>query len=152
MTDTGASRSDVDSSAASRIPVKPRSGWTGWVIFAALMLMLNGCIQMLEGLMALVNENYFEGATEGLTVNLGHAAWGWVHLLLGVALFASGLGVLSGNLLARTVGVLLAGVNAFVALLFLDAAPGWGIIVISVDVLVIYALTIHGGEMRDRPL
>jgi hypothetical protein len=118
------------------------------VVFAALMLMLNGCIQAMEGLMALVNEEFYETATSDLPVSLSYGAWGWVHLLLGVALFASGLGVLTGNVVARAVGVLLAGVNALVALVFLDAAPGWGLLVISVDVLVIYALTVHGGELR----
>jgi hypothetical protein len=152
MAETGATRSEVDGSSAARTTAGHRTGWTGWIVFAAIMLLLNGCIQMLQGLMALVNEDYFTTATEDLTVHLPYAAWGWVHLLVGVALFASGLGVLSGNLLARTVGVVLAGVNAFVALLFLDAAPGWGIVVISVDVLVIYALTIHGSEMRNPRL
>jgi hypothetical protein len=121
-------------------------------VFAAFLLLLNGCIQMLEGLMALVNEDYYEVATAGLAVSLDYSVWGWVHLLLGVAFFASGLGVLSGNLAARTVGVLLAGINALVALAFLEAAPGLGIIIVSVDVLVIYALTVHGHEMRDRPI
>jgi hypothetical protein len=118
-------------------------------VFAAFMLLLNGCIQALEGLMGLVNEEYYQTATENLPISLSYGVWGWAHLLLGVALFASGLGVLSGNLAARTVGVVLAGINALVAIAFLDAAPGWGIVVITVDILVIYALTVHGGEMRD---
>ena len=146
MTDTGSPRSDLDRSPRT---TTRRTGWTGWVVFAAFLLLLNGCIQMLEGLMALVNEDYYTTRTENLPVSLDYGLWGWVHLLLGVALFATGLGILSGNRLARTVGALLAGLNALVALLFLDAAPGWGLVVISVDVVVIYALTVHGGELRD---
>ena len=131
--------------------VRTRTGWTGWILFAALLLMMNGCIQAIEGLMALVNEDYFAVRTADLPVHLSYGVWGWAHLLLGVALFACGIGIMSGRLVARVVGVLLAGVNAFVALLFLDAAPGWGIIVIFVDVMVMYALTVHGGELRDAP-
>jgi hypothetical protein len=149
MSDTGSPRSEFDSSAVPTRTVPRRTGWTGWVVFAAIMLLLNGCIQALEGLMGLVNEEYYQTATENLPVSLSYGVWGWAHLLLGVALFASGLGVLSGNLAARTVGIALAGVNALVALAFLDAAPGWGIVVITVDFLVIYALTVHGGEMRN---
>ena len=149
MTDPGSSRSDLDTSAVAYSTAPRRSAWTGWLIFAAFLLLLNGCIQMLEGLMALVNDDYFATATKDLPVHLSYGVWGWAHLLLGVALFASGLGVLSGNLAARLVGVFVAAINAVVALLFLNAAPGWGIVVLSVDVLVIYALTVHGGELRD---
>jgi hypothetical protein len=150
MTDPGSSRSDLDTSAVAYSTAPRRSAWTGWLIFAAFLLLLNGCIQMLEGLMALVNEDYYQTATKDLPVSLPYGVWGWAHLLLGVALFASGLGIMSGNLAARLVGIFLAAVNAFVALIFLSAAPGWGIVVISVDVVVIYALTVHGAEMRDR--
>ena len=76
------------------------------------------------------------------------ADWGWVLLVLGAVLIACGMGVLSGNVAARAVGVLLAGLNAVVALVFIEAAPGWGVIVILVDVVVIYALTVHGREMH----
>ncbi len=151
MTNTGSSRSDVDSSAVARSSVPQRTAWAGWVVFAGFMLLMNGCIQVLEGLMGLVNEDYYTKATADLPVSLSYGVWGWAHLILGIALFASGLGVMSGNVVARTVGVLMAGINALVALVFLDAAPGWGVITISVDVFVIYALTIHGGEMRNTP-
>jgi hypothetical protein len=90
--------------------------------------------------------------SRGLAVSVDFTTWGWVHLLLGVAIFASGLGVLAGNLAARFVGVVLAGLNAIVALLFIEAAPVWGIILITVDILVIYALTVHGRELRDAPM
>ncbi|MCW2510368.1 MAG: hypothetical protein JWP68_3516, partial [Modestobacter sp.] len=32
-------------------------------------------------------------------------------------------------------------------LLFIEAYPLWSVIVVTVDVLVIYALTVHGREM-----
>jgi len=126
------------------------TGWTGWIMFAAFMLLLNGFIGVIEGAMALVNDDYYRVTASGLAVSVDYTAWGFVHLALGVALFACGIGVTSGNLAARAVGVALAGVNAVVALVFIEAAPVWGIIVITVDILVIYALTVHGSEMRDR--
>jgi hypothetical protein len=50
------------------------------------------------------------------------------------------------------VGVALAAINAFVALAFLDAAPGWGILAITLDVVVIYALIVQAGRLRDDPI
>jgi hypothetical protein len=56
---------------------------------------------------------------------------------------------MTGNVLARTVGVVLAGLSALSALAFSAAAPAWALLVIVLDVLVIYALTVHGGAMRE---
>jgi hypothetical protein len=106
----------------------------------------------IEGLVALVNENYFHVGPNGLPLSVNYTVWGFVHLVLGIALFASGIGVLSGNVVARAVGVLLAGFNAVVTMVFIEAAPGWGVILLTVDLVVIYALTVHGSELRDRPV
>jgi hypothetical protein len=152
MTDTGSRRPDVDTTRVAYSTAPEPTAWTGWVVFAAFMMLINGFIQMIEGLMALVNDEYYAVSSSGLAVSVDFTTWGWVHLLLGAAIFASGLGVLAGNMLARFVGVLLAGFNAIVALLFIEAAPVWGIILITVDILVIYALTVHGRELRDAPM
>jgi hypothetical protein len=146
MTHTESSRTDT----ANYGTAQRSTAWTGWIVFAAFMMLLNGVIGMLEGLMALVNDDYYRVTSSGLAVSVDYTAWGFVHLLLGAAIFASGIGVLSGNVAARVVGVALAGLNALVALVFIEAAPVWGVIVIILDVLVIYALTVHGSEMRDR--
>lgn len=147
MTDVGSSRPDTSRVAHGAEPAP--TGWTGWIAFAAFLMFMNGVLAMLEGLMALVNDDYYAVTASGLAVSVNYTVWGWVHLVLGAALFACGMGLLSGNLAARAVGVLIAGLHAVVALLFIEAAPGWGVVIILVSVLVIYALTVHGREMRD---
>jgi hypothetical protein len=82
-------------------------------------------------------------------VNVDYNVWGTVHLLLGVLLLVSGVGVLAGNLAARVVAVILAGLSALANLIFIEAYPIWSIIIITVDVLVIYALTVHGRELHE---
>ena len=74
------------------------------------------------------------------------SAWGWVNMAIGVVVFLSGLGVLSGNVLARFVGVVLASLSLVANFLFLPSYPVWSIVIIAIDVLVIYALTVHGRE------
>jgi hypothetical protein len=149
MTDTGSSRPALDTSRVAYGTQPDPTRWTGFVIFAALMMLLIGTLQMIEGLTALLADDHYEVPARGLAVDLGYVAWGWIHLLLGAAIFASGLGVLAGNVAARVVGVALAATNAVASLLFLAAAPLWGAILVTVDVLVIYALTVHGRELRD---
>jgi hypothetical protein len=147
MTDLGPSRSAVDRDAYDDSP--PPTGWTGWVVFASAMMFLLGCFQAVQGLVAIFDDGFYHVTEGGLVVDVDYTAWGWTHLLLGVLIIISGAGVLTGNLAARTVGVVLAGLSALVNLAFIEAYPIWSVIVITVDVLVIYALTVHGGELRD---
>jgi hypothetical protein len=149
MTDFGSSRLDQDVAGTTYRSEPAASGWAGWVRFAAFLMILNGALQAMQGFAALVNPDYYRVTSTGLAVSIDYSAWGWVHLAIGVALFASGMAVLAGNLLARIVGVVFVGINALTALVFIEAAPGWGIIMITLDVVVIYSLTVHGSEVRD---
>jgi hypothetical protein len=148
MTDLGPSRPDMDTSRVAYGNRPDPTGWTGWVVFASFMMFLLGAFQAVQGLVALFDDGFY--VTSGnLVVNVNYNVWGTVHLLLGVLLILTGAGVLTGNLAARTIGVILAGLSALANLLFIEAYPFWSIIIITVDVLVIYALTVHGRELKD---
>jgi hypothetical protein len=149
MTDLGSSRPDLDTSRVAYGNQPDRTGWTGWVVFASVMMLLLGAFQVLQGLVALFDEGFYLVTRGGLVVDVDYNVWGTIHLILGVLLLASSAGVLTGNLAARTVGVILAGLSAFVNLVFIGAYPLWSIVIITVDVLVIYALTVHGRELHD---
>jgi hypothetical protein len=61
----------------------------------------------------------------------------------------TGIGLFSGNFLARTIAVIVAGLNMLVNFFFIPVYPFWAIIVITIDILVIWAVTAHGREMRE---
>ena len=149
MTDRGSSRPELDTTRVAYGNAPDPTGWTGWVVFASFMMFLLGAFQAIEGLVALFNDGFYLVGASGLVVDINYNVWGTVHLVLGILLIASGAGVLSGNVAARTVGVILAGLSALANLVFIGAYPIWSTIVITVDVLVIYALTVHGRELRD---
>ncbi|MGZ6259082.1 MAG: DUF7144 family membrane protein, partial [Candidatus Limnocylindrales bacterium] len=71
-------------------------------------------------------------------------------LVLGVVVALTGIGLLAGNVVARVVGVVLAAVSALVNLAFIAAYPLWSAIVITIDVVVIYAIVVHGAELKRR--
>jgi hypothetical protein len=144
MSDTRSSRSDVITSGSEP------TGWVGWIAFASSMMVLLGLFQVIQGFVAIFDDGYYRVSQSGLVVSIDYTAWGWTHLLLGLLIVASGAGLLSGNAVARIVAVLLAGLSAILNLLFIEAHPIWSMIIITVDVLVIYAVTVHGREMR-RP-
>ena len=147
MSDPRSPGPGVDTSYAAPDPGPAPTAWTGWVAFASVMMLLLGSFQAVEGFVAIFDDGYYRVTESGLVVNVDYPAWGWAHLLLGALIIISGLGVLAGNLAARTFAVILAGLSAVANLLFIEAYPVWSVIVITVDVLVIYALTVHGREM-----
>jgi len=114
------------------------------------MLVLVGIFQAIDGLIALFNDNLYLVQPNGLVVDVDYTAWGWTHLLLGLLLLGAGAAVFSGQVWARVVGVLAAIVSAVVNFAYVPAYPVWSILIIVIDILVIYALTAHGGELRDR--
>lgn len=149
MTDIGSSRPEVDTTRVAYGNSPDPTGWTGWIVFASFMMFLVGSFQAVQGLVALLDDGFYLVRESGLVVNVNYNVWGTTHLVIGVLLMLCGAGVLTGNIAARSVGVALAGLSALANLAFLGAYPVWSILIITVDVLVIYALTVHGGELRD---
>jgi uncharacterized membrane protein len=152
MTDLGSSRPQVDTTRPAYGRDPDPTAWTGWVVFAAFMMIMVGCFQAIEGLVALFDDGWYRVTENGLLVDVDYTAWGWTHLLLGALLVIAGVGVLAGNTVARAVAIVLAGLSALVNLAFIEAYPIWAVIVITVDVLVVYALVVHGREMRSSSM
>jgi hypothetical protein len=132
----------------SEAPYDRRTGWTGWITFAGVMLLIGGSLNLFYGIVAAVNDEWVV-FTNRSAVYLDVSEWGWIHIILGAVVFLSGLGVFSGNILARIVGVTVASISLLVNFFFIPVYPLWALIVITIDVLVIWALTAHGSEMRE---
>lgn len=130
--------------------VRPATGWVGWVYFAGILLILKGLAQGFLGITALVNNHYlFVTANNGLVyATADTTAWGWIHLALGVLVLAVGFSVLHGSAWARIFAVFFAGLAFLANMAFLAVFPLWSIVAMIVDVLVIYALIVHGDEAR----
>jgi hypothetical protein len=125
-----------------------QSGWTGWIAFAGIMMIVAGSLNALYGLVGVVNDEWVVWTNRG-SLYLDVSQWGAVHLVVGLVMLLSGIGVFSGNILARTVGVIVASVSLIANFFFIPAYPLWALVVITLDVLVIWALTAHGKEMRQ---
>jgi hypothetical protein len=126
------------------------TGWIGVVIFAGIMLLMMGGFQAIEGLVALFRDDYYLTTASGLVLTFDYTAWGWTHLLLGVVAVLAGVGLFLGQMWARVVGIIIAVLSALANLMFLPAYPIWCTIMIATDVLIIYALSVHGREVRYR--
>jgi hypothetical protein len=144
----GAAAAGSGADPVTHTRTRDRSLWVGWVYFGGAMMILLGTFNLIEGLVALFNDQYYVATPQGLLV-FDITAWGWVHLIIGIAAIGVGIGVFTGATWARVTGVILCGINALAQLAFLSAYPVWAVIVIALDVLVIWALIVHGDEARD---
>jgi hypothetical protein len=125
----------------------PSRGWAGWVAFAGIMLALIGFFDILQGLTALFNDQYFAVRNGDLLV-FDFTTWGVITLIWGALLVAAGLGLLSGRGGARVFAIVAVFVNMILQIAFLAAYPIWSTIIIALDVFVLYALTAKWDEAK----
>lgn len=119
------------------------NGWTGWVVFASLMMIMVGFFQAIVGLTAILRDTFYVVSPNAL-ITVDVTTWGWVHLLLSILVIFAGYAVMEGKVWGRTVGVLMALSSAVVNLAFIPYYPVWSTLVVVVNIIVIYALTVHG--------
>jgi len=125
------------------------SGWVGWAYFAAFMMMFLGIFEAMAGLAAIFKDNFYLVTQTHLLV-FNFTTWGWINLILGIIIFLAGLELLRGAMWARIVALFLAVLSLVANAGFIDAYPIWSILMMIVDVLVIYALTVHGSELGEE--
>lgn len=118
----------------------------GFTVFAATMMIMIGIFQAIAGIVALINDEFYV-VTQGWIFQFDITTWGWVHLILGVIIALAGMALFSGAVWARTLGVIIATISAIVNFAWLPWYPIWAIIMITVDVFVIWALTVHGRDI-----
>ncbi len=121
------------------------SGWVGWIYFAAFMLIAIGFFQTILGFTALLNDEWLV-SVGGTLLLLDYTTWGWVHLILGIVSMVAGTGLFNGSTWARVIAIILVLFNFLAQFAFVSVYPIWSIIIMVVDVLILYALTVHGRE------
>ncbi len=131
---------------------RERSGVAvGFTYFAAVMLMIIGLFDVLEGVSAIIKKNYYVVGNQYLW-KLDVTAWGWIHTILGVVLVVAGIALLFGMLWARIVGVIAAALAAIGNFMWLPYSPIWATVIIAACVTVIWALTMHADDISDDKL
>jgi hypothetical protein len=123
---------------------RPVSGWAaGVATFAAAMMLLIGIFQIIAGLAAIFEDQFYVLAGN-YAFDLDVTAWGWIHLLLGILLVAAAWGLFTGSPWGAAAAIVLAVVSAVANFFFIPYYPFWSILVIALDVWVIWSLTRPG--------
>lgn len=116
---------------------------SGWVAFVGIYLVVAGVLNVLWGVAALSDKRVFE---EDSLVWSNLSFWGWTVLVVGVAQLIGAVLVAR----QRVGGPIIAGFLAFMGLgvnfLSIGAYPIWSAILIAVDALILWAVSVHGEE------
>ena len=123
--------------------------WTGMLGFASIMLLLLGGFHVLGGFIALLENRVYDVDASELLLFRSYAGWGIAHMAIGAAAFLTGVALFYRRPWSRIATIVVASLSAVTNLGFLSAAPVWYGVLILLDVLVIYAVTVHFDDERD---
>lgn len=117
----------------------------GWILFASVMVLFTGFFNAFEGLFAFFRSTYFIGKP------VGGDLWIWALLwtVFGVVQIAAGAAIASGRSWGRWFAIVVVSLNGFLHMLALGTYPWWSLAIIAIDVLIIYALTVHWGRPSE---
>lgn len=124
------------------------TGWVGWVGFASFMLLLAGFFHMIAGFVALLKDEVYVIGEKNIWI-LDYTQWGWIHVIGGLLAIIAAMSLLQGHMYGRIIAVIVAALSAIANMAFVPVYPVWSIMIIVIDILVIYAVTVHAGELRE---
>jgi hypothetical protein len=131
----------------SQTPYRAPSGWTtGAAVFAAMLMIIVGIFQAIQGLAAILDDELFL-LTENYVFDLDVTAWGWIHLLLGLVVMFGGFALIAGRTWGRIVALVLATLSAIANCVYIPYYPLWSLLMIALAVWVIWALTSRWEEV-----
>ncbi len=120
----------------------------GWIMFAWVMLLTAGIMNIIDGVVALGRTKFW--TDYGAVYVYGDLrTWGWIVLIWGIVLCFAAASVWRGGGFGRWLGIFAAALNLFLQMFFIPAYPFWALTIIVLDVLVIYGLTVYGGTAED---
>lgn len=121
---------------------------SGWWMFAGVLLMIAGVLNVIYGIAAISDSKFF---TENATYIIsGLHTWGWVHLIVGVLEFVAAFSLFAGGEFGRWFGVLVGSLNAIGALLALPAYPFWSLAIFALSIIIVYKL-VEGPKVTPPP-
>jgi hypothetical protein len=126
------------------------NGWAvGFIFFASMLMVLIGSFHFIQGLVAIIDDTFYV-VRPGYDLQLDVTAWGWVHMIGGIVLVIAGAGLMTGNVLARIVAIVLATLSVLGSFYSIPYYPVWSIMMIVLGIGVIWALTVHGNDLSPE--
>lgn len=119
---------------------------SGWILFAGIMLLIAGVLNIVYGIGAIDDARFYSGHGEFVISSLN--TWGWIVLILGVLEVLAAFSIWQGGVYGAVFGIFAASLSAIGALLSIPAYPFLALAIFGIDILVIYGLAAYGAQGR----
>ena len=116
----------------------------GLVLFAGVLLLVVGFWNLIYGIAAIAQSHVFVANAHYVFGDL--RTWGWITLIISALQILAGIGVMTGNQVARWAGIILVGLNAINQMFFIPAYPFWSLMIIAADIVALYGLCAYGSK------
>jgi hypothetical protein len=116
----------------------------GWVMFASVMFVVAGALNIIWGIAAVSNSHFFAGHTAFILSELN--TWGWIAMGFGALELLAALSIWRGGTFGHWFGIVVAALAAILAMMMIPAYPFWSLVLVAIDILVIYGLVAYGGR------
>ena len=123
------------------VPRRGTSATPRGAVFAGVLLMISGIMNVFQGITAIATDDVYR-QIGNYTFKFSTTSWGWIHLVLGAALFVVGLGLFSQSAWAGVGALVVAMLSAVANFFFIPYYPIWALVLIALDVWVIWALCV----------
>jgi hypothetical protein len=126
-----------------------KGSMAGWIGFAGIVMLIIGGLSFFQGLIALIEDEYYVATQAGFLV-VDVTAWGWIMLVWGIVFVLAGLALMAARGWARWFAIVLVSLNFFAQLGFVGNSeyPLWALAVLALNVVVLYALTARWKESQ----
>src|SRR4051794_38625926 len=119
----------------------------GRVVFAAVLLLMVGTLNIIYGIGALDDANIFVNDKRYIFTNLNTV--GWVLIILGIIQLAGGFSLMAGNTYGRVIGIIGGSLGAIAALLSIGGNdPWWSLGIFFLSVYVVHGILVYGEDER----
>ena len=147
--ESGAStRQYVPRQAPRYAETRPKAAALGVTLFAAVLMMMSGVMNILEGIAA-ITQGTIVVILPNYLYSLSAAGWGWFHVGIGILVLAAGIGLFTDKMWARAFGVAVVAISLIVNFVYIPYLPIWSLVLIGLDLAIIWALlTPRRGESR----
>ena len=119
------------------------------VLFATAMLFVIGVFDLIQGFVALFKEDVFVVGASGLVLTTNYSAWGWALIVWGAVLVLAAVSLLGLGGFGRWFAIAAVTINMIGQFAFFPAYPLWGVIVIGISAIVLWALTFGWREVKE---
>ncbi len=123
----------------------------GRAVFVAILLLIAGTLNIIYGIGAIADANFWVGENHFVLGNLH--TWGWVTLIIGVVELFAGFSLFTGGTYGRVIGIVAASLGALASLLAVGGAyPFWALGVFAICLWCIHGLVVYGDPIEEERL